>query len=458
MFLELRPKQIQVQKLVLTPQLQQAIKLLQLSRVELEETIRLELAENPALEETTESKAEDGFDDLGGLYEYLNPYHRSSATLQTEAREHNSFETYTARRETLTDHILHQFLMVAPTAEEEQIGSLIAGSLNSDGYLTVSLEEISDMSGCEQHRVERILVLMQAFDPPGVCARDLRECLLLQIKRLNPGDSAAAQIVTGHLEDLAKRDYRSISKALGIKLEDVIVADRFISSLEPRPGRQFADAPAQYIEPDIFVTKIKDEFVIRLNNSGMPVLRISSLFKEALRKANAVTDEANDYLKEKLQAAQWLIKSIQERQQTIYQVMESILKFQRSFFEKGVSHLRPMVLRDVAEDINRSESTVSRVTTNKYAHTPQGIFELKYFFTSGVASRNGDSVSSTVVQERIKRIVAAEDSRKPHSDEKIAKILRAEGIDIARRTVAKYRENLGILASNRRKRFEVERK
>jgi RNA polymerase sigma-54 factor len=458
MFLELRPKQTLVQKLVLTPQLQQAIKLLKLSRVELEETIRQELAENPALEETNETKAEDGLDDFGGLYEYLNPYHRSNATLQTEAREQNSFETYTARRETLTDHILQQFLMVSPTAEEEEIGSLIAGSLNSKGYLTVSLEEISDMSACELYKVERVLVLMQAFDPPGVCARDLRECLLLQIKRRNPDDSAAARIVTGHLEDLAKRDYRSISKALGIALEDVIAADRFISSLEPRPGRQFADMPAQYIEPDIFVTKIKDEFVISLNNSGMPVLRISSLFKEALRKANAITDEANEYLKEKLQSAQWLIKSIQERQQTIYQVMGSILKFQRSFFEKGVSHLRPMVLRDVAEDIDRSESTVSRVTTNKYAHTPQGIFELKYFFSSGVGSRDGGPVSSTVVQERIKRVVAAEDARKPLSDEKIAKVLRAEGIDIARRTVAKYRENLGILASNRRKRFEPERK
>jgi len=458
MFLDLRQKPILAPKLIMTPQLQHAIKLLQLSRAELAETIRQELAENPALEEAAEPKAEDGIDDLGELHEYFNPYERSKATSQTEAREYSSFETYTAGRETLTDHLLQQLLLCSPTSEEEKIGSLIAGSLDPDGYLRVTVEELAGMSGCPPDKVEAILELMQTFDPAGVCARDLRECLLLQTSRLNRVDSVADQIIAGHLEDLAKKDYRSISKALRIDLEDVAAAEKVIASLEPRPGRQFADAPPQYIEPDIFVFKIKDEFVISLNNSGLPMLRISSLFKEALKNGKKITNEANDYLRDKLRSARWLIRSIHERQRTIYRVMESILKSQRGFFEKGISHLKPMVLRDVAEDIDMAESTVSRVTANKYAHTPQGIFALKYFFTSGVGGRHGEQVSSTAVQEKIRGIVAADDPRKPLSDDRITRALQAEGIDIARRTVAKYREKSGILASSRRKRFECERK
>ena len=458
MFLDLRQKPILTHKLVMTPQLQQAIKLLQLSRVELAETIRQELAENPALEEAAEPKAADGIDDLSGLHEYLNPYERSKATSQTEAREFAGFETYTAARETLTEHLLQQLSLTAPTAGEEKIGCLIAGSLNKDGYLAVSVDEISEMSDCEPEEVERVLALMQTFDPPGVCARDLRECLLLQIERSGAENPLAGEIISNHLEHLGKKDFKSIAKALQVKPEEVISAVGTITALEPRPGRQFGDEPPQYIVPDIFVFKIKDEFAIRLNNSGLPLLRISSFFKEALKNGKKITNEANDYLRDKLRSAQWLIRSIHERQRTIFRVMESILKLQLGFFEKGVSHLKPMVLRDVAEDIDMAESTVSRVTTNKYARTPQGIFELKYFFTSGVGSRHGGPVSSTAVQEKIKRIVAAESPRKPLSDDRIAKILQAEGIDIARRTVAKYREKLGILPSNRRKRIEVERK
>ncbi|MEJ2727363.1 MAG: RNA polymerase factor sigma-54 [Deltaproteobacteria bacterium] len=455
MFLDLRQKQTLTQKLVMTPQLQQAIKLLQLSRVELVETVRQELAENPALEEVAESKTEDRLEDLTALKDYLNPYEYGSKGMrEAEGKEYNSFETYTARRETLTEHILQQLLMTSPTAGEEKIGSLIAGSLNKDGYLTVPVDEISAMSNCTTQKAERILALMQSFDPPGVCARDLRECLLLQIERQGTANPLTKDIISSHLEQLAKQDFREIAKALRVKPADVIPAVKLIKSLEPRPGRQFGDEPPQYIEPDIFVFKIKDEFVISLNNSGLPLLRISTFFKEALKNGNKITGEANDYLREKLRSARWLIRSIQERQRTIYRVMESILKFQRGFFEKGVSLLKPMVLRNVAESIDMAESTVSRVTANKYAHTPQGIFELKYFFTSGVGSRHGGQVSSTVVQEKIRRIVAAEDPQRPMSDDRIARILQAEGIDIARRTVAKYRENIGILASSRRKQFK----
>jgi RNA polymerase sigma-54 factor len=457
MHLDLVPKQIQTQKLVMTPQLQQAIKLLQLSRAELAETIQQELAENPALEEAPEPKAGEGIEDPAALHDYLNASDLpSKAASGSETREFNSFEAFTASRETLADHLLGQLALTSPTAGEEQIASLIAGSLDADGYLRVSADELAEMSGCPLSRVESVLALMQSFDPPGVCARDLKECLLLQIDRLEMADSVAENIIAGHLEDLARRDYRSIARALKVSLEDVVAAARVIESLEPRPGRPFADAPPQYIEPDIFVFKIKNEFVVSLNNDGLPLLRICPFYAQALKNEKTISGEANDYMKEKLRSAQWLIRSIHQRRRTICRVMESIVKHQREFFEHGVTHLKPMVLRDVAEDIDMVESTVSRVTNNKYAHTPRGIFELKYFFTSGVESSKGGPVSATAVQDRIRRMVAAEDPRRPLSDDRIAGMLQAEGIDIARRTVAKYREKLGILASSRRRRREFD--
>jgi RNA polymerase sigma-54 factor len=453
MFLDLRQKPILTHKLVMTPQLQQAIKLLQLSRVELAEKIRQELAENPALEEAVGSKAEDRIDDLSGMYDYLNPYNYSKSSSQNETREFTGFETYTADRETLTEHLLRQLLMVSPTAEEEKIGSLIAGSLDNDGYLRISIEEIAEMSCCETDRLAQVLVLMQTFDPPGVCARNLRECLLLQIGRSGSKNSLAEKIISNHLEDLGKRDFRSISRALKAKPEDVIFAAELIMALEPRPGRQFSDEPSQYIEPDVFVFKIKNEFTIRLNNSGLPRLSISTFFRKAVKNGGGISEEASNYLRDKLRSAQWLIKSVHERERTVYRVVQSILKFQRDFFEKGTAHLKPMVLRDVADDIDMAESTVSRVTSNKYAHTPHGIFELKYFFSSHVKTIRGEPVSSTVVQEKVRRIIADENRAKPLSDERIAGILQAGGIGIARRTVAKYRENIKIPPSNLRKQF-----
>jgi RNA polymerase sigma-54 factor len=454
MFLDLLQKQILTHKLIVTPQLQQAIKLLQLSRADLAETIRQELAENPALEEAAESKTEDRTEDLSGLNDYLNPYDYAKSGLQTEAREYNDFETHTARSETLTDHLLGQLLMCSLTDEEERIGSLIAGSLNKDGYLTVSVEEISEMSSCSTEKVERVLSLMQGFDPPGVCARDLKECLLLQIRMLDNNNPLAGDIISNHLEHLAKRDYRSIAKALRVTLDDVAAAATYIRTLEPRPARPFGDEPPQYIEPDIFVFKVKGEFVISLNNRGVPKLGISSLFRQAMKSKNGIPREAGAFLRDRLRSARWLIRSIHERQRTVYRVMKSILNRQSDFFEHGMSDLKPMVLRDVAADIGMAESTVSRVTANKYCHTPHGIFELKRFFTSSVNSRQGNPVSSTVVREKIRQIISTENNQKPLSDDGIAKILQAAGIDIARRTVAKYREKSGIPSSSRRRRFK----
>jgi RNA polymerase sigma-54 factor len=458
MFLDLRLKPTLSQKLVMTPQLQQAIKLLQLSRADLVEKIRQELDENPALEEVADSSAEDRIDDLGSLNDYLNPYDYTKSALQAEAKEYRDFETYTARRQTLTDHLLGQLLTAPLTDEEQRIGSLIAGSLNKDGYLTVSVDRIAEMSNCTVEKVDRVLSLMQGFDPPGVCARDLRECLLLQIRKSAAKNPLAIDIIANHLEQLGKKDYRSISRALRVKIAEVMSAAAFIRTLEPRPGRQFGEEPAQYIEPDIWVFKIKNEFVISLNNGGLPKLGISSLFRKALKNGCGITKEAGGFLRERLRSAQWLIKGIHERQKTVYRVMESILKFQHDFFEKGIAHLKPMVLRDISRDIDMAESTVSRVTSNKYVHTPHGIFELKYFFTSSVNSRRGDPLSSKAVQEKIRKIIATENPRKPHSDDGIARILKAEGIDIARRTVTKYREKCGILSSSSRRQPECELK
>jgi RNA polymerase sigma-54 factor len=454
MFLDLRQKQTLIQKLIVTPQLQQAIKLLQLSRADLEQTIRQELAENPALEEAAEAKAEDRMEDLSGLNDYLSPYDYTKSTLQTEAGGYADFETYTARRETLTDHLLGQLLMVSLTDEEQRIGSLIGGSLNKDGYLTLPVNEISEMSSCSAEKIESVLSVMQSFDPPGVCARDLKECLLLQIRMSGAKNPLAADIISSHLEHLAKRDYRSIAKALRVTRDDVAAAATYIRTLEPRPARPFGDEPPQYIEPDIFVFKVKGEFVVSLNNRGVPKLGISSLFRQAMKNKNGIPREAGAFLRDRLRSARWLIRSIHERQRTVYRVMKSILNHQRDFFEHGKPHLKPMVLRDVAADIGMAESTVSRVTANKYAHTPHGIFELKHFFTSRVKSNLGEPVSSTAVREKIRQIISTENNRKPLSDDGIAKILQAAGIDIARRTVAKYREKSGIPSSSRRRRFK----
>ena len=453
MALELRPVQIQVQKLVLTPQLQQAIKLLQLSRVELAETIQQELVENPAIEEVPESAAETITHDAAEWHQYLdsdNYYKKFGSSF--EAREPVSFESFTPAKTSLAEHLLWQLMMTSPSNEDEKIGCIIAGSLDGKGYLKTSIEDIVEMSGAEPHRVEQVLALMKSFDPSGVCARDLQECLLIQTRSLGLEDSLVSDIIANHLNEIEKRDYRAIKRALKVSMEGVISAVKVIKGFEPIPARQFSGDKTQYITPDVFVYKLEGEFVIELNNSGMPRLRLSPYYRDIMVKGDS-SGKTKEYLEKKMQSAKWLISSIQEREKTIYRVMESILKFQRDFFENGTSHLKPMVLRDVAEDIDRAESTISRVTTNKYVQTAHGIFELKYFFSSFIPCSGGEAMSSKAVQEKIRKIIAGEDPKKPHSDAKIAKMLNDSDINIARRTVAKYREILKILPSSKRKRF-----
>jgi RNA polymerase sigma-54 factor len=477
MAIELRQQLKLTQQLIMTPQLQMAIKLLQLSRLELVDTIRQELEENPTLEELQETpdKTKDGdteetpaptveearevtidekINDDIDWSNYIDEYNApGKINFEGENREAPQYEAFVSSKESLSDHLLWQLLMLSPTDIEKQVGSLIIGNLNRDGYLQLSVEELSEQSGISIEMVEDVLETMQSFDPVGVCARDLRECLLLQARMLDLNDSLVTDIISDHLKNLENKNFKAICKALKVKQKDVITAVNVIRALEPKPGRQFSEETPHYIIPDIYVYKSEDDFVIVLNDDGMPKLRVNPFYKRAITRQNEVSANAKDYIRDKMRSAAWLIRSIHQRQKTIYKVMESILKFQRDFFEKGVAHLKPMVLRDVAEDISMHESTISRVTTNKYAHTPQGIFELKYFFNSSIKRVHGEDIASASVQAKIKKLIESENPKKPFSDSKMAEMLKADNIDIARRTVAKYREMMGILSSSKRKQF-----
>ncbi|MBZ0254054.1 MAG: RNA polymerase factor sigma-54, partial [Candidatus Methylomirabilis sp.] len=334
-----------------------------------------------------------------------------------------------------------------------RIAQFVIMCLDDNGFLTQSVEEIAEAVGFDAALVREILDEIKDFDPPGVGAADVRESLRLQAERLVGAPVLILAVLDKGFEHLERHRYDLIAKELGVGLEEVKDAVEWIKSLEPRPGRRFGPDTTQYITPDIYVRKIDGEYVIQLNEDGMPKLRISAYYRGLMRN-NGKGAEATTrrYINDKFKSAKWFIKSIHERQRTIFRVTESIMKFQRDFLDHGVSRLRPLILRDVADDIGMHESTVSRVTTNKYVHTPQGIYELKYFFKSHVAGESGD-VSSEAVKDRIRKIIAAEDPKKPISDQAIAKMLDKEGVTIARRTVAKYRESLGIAQSALRKRL-----
>jgi RNA polymerase sigma-54 factor len=471
MAIELRQQLKLTQQLIMTPQLQMAIKLLQLSRLELMDQIQQELEQNPALEEIQEvaskeelsdqtnadgptkevefeEKIQEDIDWSNYIDEYNSP---GKVHFETEGRDAPKYEAFISHKESLSDHLLWQLAMSSPSELERRIGSQIIGNLNRDGYLEISTEELALLNNESVETVEAVLTMMQSFDPIGVCARNLSECLLLQARQLGLGNSLITEMITNHLNHLENKNYKAICRALKVSLDEVIQAVNVIRSLEPKPGRQFGDEEPQYITPDIFVYKHEDDFIIVINDDGMPKLRVNTFYKKAITQGEEVSGKARDYIQDKLRSAAWLIRSIHQRQKTIYRVMESILKFQRDFFQKGIAYLKPMVLRDVAEDIGMHESTISRVTTNKYAYTPQGIFELKYFFNSSIKRIDGDSIASASVIEKIRQLIESEDSRKPYSDSKMADLLKKENINIARRTVAKYREMLGVLSSNKRK-------
>ena len=461
----------------MTPQLQMAIRLLQLNRLELVDAIQQELVENPALDETQETDTEESdqntveetreetspekevsveekITDQVEWENYLNEYNSyGSAHFEAEEKERPQFEAFTASPQTLKDHLLWQFLMTLPGEAEERVASLIIGNINEDGYLEADIDEIARAVPASRETVEAVLSLIRAFDPPGIASASLAECLLTQLTQLGIDDPVVTEIIRNHLKDLENKNYKAIARALKIKIETVLAAVNIIKNLEPKPGRQFRQDEPRYIIPDIYVYKFEDDFVIMLNDDDLPRLSINPYYKKAVHREAGTSRETKEYLRERIRSASWLIKSIQQRRKTIYSVMESILKFQRDFFEHGIAHLKPMILRDVADDIGMHESTISRVTTNKYVHTPQGVFELKYFFNSSINRVDGESMASASVQDKIRQVIKAENPKKPLSDDKIADILKQSNIDIARRTVTKYREALGILPSTKRKQF-----
>lgn len=471
MALELRQQLKLTQQLIMTPQLQQAIKLLQLSRLELLETINQELEANPMLEEvqeeTTEAEkpeaaSEDSFQEVEisekmredfDWESYLEEYNTSTPVLieKDPNREWPSYDHKLTLPASLENHLNWQLRLSDMSEAEKEIGSYIIGNLNRDGYLEATMEEIASMGEVSADEVERVLAKVQVFDPIGVAARDLRECLLIQARNLELQDDLVIQIIENHLHFLESKNYQALVRSVKRSPEEVKQAIEVILSLDPRPGSAFSDESVQYISPDVYVLKIDGEFVILLNEDGMPKLKVSSYYKDALSQDAELGAEAKDYIQTKLRSAAWLIKSIHQRQRTLYKVTQSIIRLQQEFFERGVATLKPMVLRDVAEDVGMHESTISRVTSNKYMHTPHGIFELKYFFNSSINSVLGEAVASESVKDRIRQIIREEDTSKPFSDKEIVAVLKKENVDIARRTVAKYREMLGILPSNKRK-------
>ncbi len=527
MAIELKQQLRLSQQLVMTPQLQQAIKLLQLNQLELVSLVQQELQENPVLEESdgdeeTQAEREDatpeeyeaspeassaeegesstavgdedageptaeGLDDAlaSGLEESAaaaegaseppgeetapsdaekiadiewESYLESNPQTGLESRvaggddDRPSLEATYARRPSLAEHLEWQLQVTDLDPADQEVARWIIGNVDDRGFLRSTVEEIARQSGASEPDVERVLGVVQTLDPTGVAARDLRECLLIQIDTLRVGDALVRRIVDEHIDLLQKRDFRGLARATGVEIEAVARAARVIGGLEPRPGRGFGGDDPVYITPDIYVYKVGDDFHVLLNEDGLPKLKISSMYRDVLTSGSKdLEKDTKNYVHEKVRSAMWLIKSIHQRQRTIYKVMQSIIDHQRDFFEHGVAHLKPLNLRDVADDIGMHESTVSRVTTNKYVHTPQGIFELKYFFNSSISRFDGEALASESVKEKIRKIIESEDPARPMSDQRIAEMLKAANIDIARRTVTKYREAMNILSSTKRR-------
>jgi len=477
MAMETRLSLRQSQRVVMTPLLQQAIQLLQLSTLELQEVVQKELLENPLLEETPEvpdapegssttpesptaptpeplplettPREERQTDDLPfDLNQVMFDDHEERSLVAQEDRDDLPFENIVRSVSSLTDHLDEQLRFATEESLTRRIGGEIIGNLDEDGYLRAELQEIADRCQASVADVEKVLALVQGFDPPGVAARNIQECLLIQLKSDPNPDPVSVEIVEDHFEDLTRRRYPDIARALKLPLDRIMESVEEIMGLEPKPGRRFGGNDSRYIVPDVVVHKMGNGYTVVLNEDGIPRLRVNALYRSLLRNSG---DEARAYVEQKLRSAVWLIKSVDQRQRTLRKVTQSIVKFQREFLDKGLPCLRPLSLRDVGEDIGMHESTISRVTTNKYVETPQGLFELKYFFHSGIASDTGEMVSSVSIKKKIRDMVAAEEASKPLSDQDVALVLRGQGLTIARRTVAKYREELGILPSHQRR-------
>lgn len=484
MALELRQQLKLAQKLMMTQQLRQAIRLLQLNRLELGNALQAELEQNPALEEdfsvqeeitnpmslsaveespgaapepdftepirTTDVLPETNWEDYANTFDDIGG-DSFSFSHETPADAPSQFD-FISQKPGLSAYLHWQLAHSDLDSEEWDIALFIIGNLNRYGFLEVDLPEIMEETGCDQDAAEYVLELIQDLDPPGIAARNVGESLFLQLERKGMGKSLAAEIVLHHLNLLEASNYPALAKATGHKKAEIEKAVDFITTeLTPYPGLPFAQDSTNYIVPDIYVKKIDDEYVVRLNDDDLPNLKLSSHYQELLKGNGGLEKESASYIKEKLKDAEWFLKSLHQRQRTIMKVMESILRFQHDFFEYGPTRLKPLILRDVAEDIGMHESTVSRVTSNKYVHTPQGIYELKYFFSTSIPREGEDPMAAESIREEIRRLIRDEDPRKPLSDDAISKKLATANIQIARRTVAKYREQMKILPVKHRR-------
>jgi len=463
------------QRLILTPSLQQAIKLLPLTTLELAEVLEQEVMENPLLEEvpveetkTSEEIAQEAQDTPAAEREkaddpikeieverFFEDYFDDGGERRmrpAEVPEVPPIENTLTDSLDLSDHLLWQLRMCEETDQALLlVAEAIVQNLDEDGLLRVELEDVAAMGPWPMETVERALTLVQSLDPPGVAARSLTECLRIQLRVLGLEGSPADVMVRDHIKQLQSHQYPEISRQMGLTPEEVSHHLEIIRGLSPRPGNRYSSKRSDYILPDVFVVKEGDEYKILLNDDGLPKLRISPTYKRMLDNKEPGSEETRAYVKDKLRSALWLLKSVDQRQRTIYKVAESIVRHQRAFLDHGVTHLRPLVLRDVASDIGMHESTVSRVVANKYMHTPRGVFELRFFFHSGITSNMGEAISSVTIKDKIRKMIEGEDALRPLSDSRIAELLGNQGLPLARRTVAKYREELRIPPSNLRK-------
>lgn len=476
----------QSQKLIMSPQMQQAIHLLQLPMMELSALIDQELVQNPVLEEIEgdeetstdldaaeieeasieedinsdgvgeEISFEEEFDRLSHLDDDWKDFLQSSGPIQKVSEEDQKKRKYLedsmTKPETIEEHLKSQFHLLDFTEEELLIADQFVGNLDTNGFLKISLEEVQKPDHFEIEDVEDVLLAIQTLHPVGVAARNLNECLLIQLERLGKGQSIEAQIVANYLNELGRKNISLIAKNLQISVKEVQNAATFISTLEPKPGRMFDVQENEYVVPDVTIEKVGDDYVVQINNEYLPRLRISATYKKLMHDEN-VTTKTKQYIKEKVQAGKWLVKNIQQRQDTLRKIMETIISEQRDFFDQGAGYLKPLTMQTVADQIELHESTVSRAIANKYVDTPRGLFQIKYFFTSGIHTANGQDESSTNIKEKIQQIVKGENPMKPFSDQQLVSLLDKEGIQIARRTVTKYRKEMKILPTHLRKTY-----
>ena len=474
----------QVQRLslqqILAPQLQQSLHLLQVPALELRSLVQEELQQNPLLEEVpkdeprveveptadtpdaaksdakTELDFQEEFEVLAKLDDEWREYFSATSSFRGRSREQEEqrqhFFDSIVEQQSLQQHLLEQLWFAGVDDETRKVAELIIGSINEDGYLLTPVEELAISSGIELDRLQKALELVQTFHPVGVGARNLKECLLIQLDRLGKSESIEAVAVNRHLDDFAHKRYPEIARSLGITVEQVQQIANFISTLEPKPGRMFSTEQSQYVAPDVIVQRVGDEYVVLLNDEQIPHVRISNAYKELMAREDK-DDEARAYIRDKIRAGKFIIKSIHQRQQTIYNIAKVIVDRQREFLDKGLAYLKPLTMAQVAEVVGVHETTVSRAVANKYMQTPQGLFEMKFFFTPGYETAGGGALSSTSVKEQIAKLIEREDATHPLSDQEIVAILKEQGIPIARRTVAKYRTELNILPSNLRKKY-----